>query len=400
MHYEKFTISFANFSFVCNGEKTDSLASSCFCADDARLRPDGATRRQQPGPRQNNLRAPAGSRGGCAMQEPRSDLMPVERVLKLGFFSPPSSSMRNVSKEALAAMIAADIASEAATVEKTRQKSRKDAFARLQSDAARFANSKRASTAADRKQTEAEKQASFGLMDCTSSSRSTTPSPPPQPSRSSQSQFHELLYQESVLRKLERAAWREEVLDVLETVELHECTFTPQLDDNSRRLAQGVKTLEERTPEVIETRRQKLKAFTDCLEAQERMEIEEGIPRRPLSAGSSAATTVSTRSRGSARVSAASQRSSSLTPRDAFLHSVERDSQRRRDRLQELRSSINFDKQRTTETFTPLTLHRSAARRSSSGRGQKERENESACATPPNASKADASGRSTPVCCS
>ena len=326
---------------------------------------------------------------------------PVEAVLKLGFFSPPSNSMRNVSKQALAAMIAVDIASEAATVEKTRQRSRKDAFARLQNDAARFASSKRASTAAERQQTDAEKRASFGVIDCTSSSRSTTPSPTPQPSRSSPSQFHELLYQESVVRKLERAAWREEVLDVLEAVELHECTFTPQLDDNSRRLAQGVKTLEERTPEVIETRRQKLKAFADCLEAQERMEIEEGIPLRPLSAASSAATVVSARSRASsALVSAAPQRSSSLTPREAFLHSVERASQRRRDRLQELRSSINFDKQRTTETFAPLTLRREAARRSSTGGGQKERDHERAYATPPNAPKSDASGCSTPVGCS
>ena len=66
---------------------------------------------------------------------------------------------QNVSKAALREMIAVDIMREAATAQKSRSKACEEALARLQEDARRHATVKRASSAADRQQTEAEKQA-------------------------------------------------------------------------------------------------------------------------------------------------------------------------------------------------------------------------------------------------
>ena len=260
---------------------------------------------------------------------------------KYSEYSDMPVALGDVTVSELRNLISDQVALQASTERKQKRRAREAALSRLQADAEVVASS-RASAASK-----------------TSSASETAAAPP----TAASSTFHELLYQEAVVSKLERVKWREEAQSVMESAELGACTFAPTICKNSQRLASGVKVLEERTPEVLEARRRRLQEVTNAVEQKERREIEMGISsgRHSSSRASSARSARSSsapRRQSPYRTRSAGSNTSfggtSMSKRQEFLKSVEQRSLERRDRIAELRSNLNYEKSKKAgETFAP-----------------------------------------------
>ena len=297
--------------------------------------------------------------------------MVMDAWAEKAFFKPPRNGPDPLAGHSIASLreaIALDISEEALTTQRARVKSSKDCVHRLCADAdVRHQLSVAASLEEDSK---------------------SSPSPRP----AATSAFHELLYQQSVVAAEERERWREEELFWATQDELEPCTFTPCIDDNSRRMAKGLARLEERAPDVIATRKQHLDASKDLVERERRREIEGGIPQgysavrlearatasrmarrqqQTASPGGSSprcttGTGTGTGARTSSRTGTSSTSSGYRTPSsrlpgsvttrkedETFIESVERRAQERRDRLATLRSNCNYSLQAANNNFRP-----------------------------------------------
>lgn len=270
---------------------------------------------------------------------------------KYSEYSDTPVALGDISVSDLRKMISDQVSLQASTEKKQKRRAREAALSRLQADAEVVASSR--VSAASKASTAAESVAA--------------------PPSSASSAFHELLYQEAVVSKLERAKWREEAQSVMESAELDACTFAPTICKNSQQLARGVKNLKVRTPEVLEARRRRLQEVTDAIEEKERHEIEMGISSGRHSSSSRASSARSLRSSsapryrysptfGSSDASPPSSTASNssyggggLSKREeVFLKSVEQYSQERRDRIHELRSNLNYEtSKKAGETFAP-----------------------------------------------
>lgn len=203
--------------------------------------------------------------------------------------------------------------------------------------------------------------------------------------------YHHLLHMEGMVRKMEREKWRDEALGVLEAQQLSQCTFAPTINAKSRALVasarsytpDGGKRLDERMPEILAEQRHRRQHLEAQVHAARQAEMERERPpappktpssARPASAaspqrtprsggGSGSGTTPKSGGDSSSKGSGGSSKGSSVD--DHFLEAVERQAQKRRFRMQMLRSNINFERSKVSETFEPklnFTTERLAAK--------------------------------------